>query len=353
MANLKNTVEKLVDIYEKGVKSEDKKGFADIYKQATEKLFKDIQKEFDKTQWKYKGVKITVEDVNYQDGYFIFGFGTNSVVNFHIKETPGWLYGIWWGPVATEETKNKKKKEYMTDRVCCSFFTQFEEEIDKFKPSNSTYAFDFEFSLKDDGFVDWNFNKMCDNIYYIAKEPYLAFYREMCYADYNTEYVSREKAKRFWDKHWRDKRIEEELQKECARDMFNAVKTIIGKDVENNEAFVFDRGSWISPRYEVVLKNVIMENGKPLVDQEGCYTLCSKDGVYDKEDEKLYKNTYKQCDKKCGNKAAFFTPFPNNCIIYNEQSYNDLLNKCISNNSLIYGIKDGQIFEGEIKYKED
>ena len=350
MANLKNALNELEKIYTDGVKKGDKKGLADIYTQATEQLFKDINEVYHNYP-RYKGIEVTFEDVNYLDGYFIFGFGTNSVVNFHIKETPGWLYGIWWSPIPTEETENKKKKVYRTDVVNCNFFMQYEEEIDKFKPSASNYQFEFMVDLRDNGmpYFGGGFDDACASIAFIIKEPYLAFYKEMHYVDFNTEYVSREKAKRYWNKHWNDKRIEKELKKECANDMFNAIKTIIGKDVENNEAYIFDRGTWTSPRYEVVLKNVTLEDGNPICEEEGCYGLFGKTGIYDEEDEKLYRTTYKQCDKKCKGKTYFISPFGTGCMVYNTRFYNKVLKMCIEDNSLVYGIKDGKVYEGEIK----
>ena len=79
----KHPLEVLKDLYDDSVKEADASGLSEIYKANTEALFKELP--------------YSIEDIEYLDGYFIFGFGTNSVVHFHIKECPGWKFGIWWG----------------------------------------------------------------------------------------------------------------------------------------------------------------------------------------------------------------------------------------------------------------
>ena len=133
----------LVNFYKEAVEKEDSNGFAEVFKQATEMLFEQLPKAI---SWK-KDVVFTVEDVEYSDGYFIIGRGTNSVVQFRIKETPGWLYGIWWSPVKDEKLSTEEKKVYLTDKLHCDIFAQFEETIDKFKPSASMVSESFNFYL--------------------------------------------------------------------------------------------------------------------------------------------------------------------------------------------------------------
>ena len=178
----------LVNFYKEAVEKEDSNGFAEVFKQATEMLFEQLPKAI---SWK-KDVVFTVEDVEYSDGYFIIGRGTNSVVQFRIKETPGWLYGIWWSPVEDENLSTEEKKVYLTDKLHCDIFAQFEETIDKFKPSASMVSESFNFYLdsKSNGSL-WNIAR---DILFIRDEPYLAFYRDIHFSDFNREYVSREEA---------------------------------------------------------------------------------------------------------------------------------------------------------------
>ena len=259
----KGPLDGLLKVYNKCVKEADKKGFADIYKKATDVLFERIKKETE--------LDLHFEDVAFGDGYFIFGYGTNSVVHFHIKEAPGWLFGIWWSPVETEETKNKKRKEYITDQVYCELFAQYEEEIDKFKPTASTFCSSFRLHFDEnyyDGFING-----CADIRFIVKEPYLAFYREMHCVDFNHEYVSRETAKRYWNRHWKEKAKDKANDKLNAQTMFNTVKHIIDPIVKGGDAFILDEGSNVNPRYQIFIRNVNLSDGKPLVEEEGFYGL--------------------------------------------------------------------------------
>ena len=62
----------------------------------------------------------TITTENYGNGYFIFDYGPNTVVHFRLKETPGWLYGIWW------ELKINTENEVS---IVGKFFAQYENEI--------------------------------------------------------------------------------------------------------------------------------------------------------------------------------------------------------------------------------
>ena len=342
MSKNKNPLAGIVKFYEKCVKEQDEKGFAETYKQATDLLFERIKKEI--------SLDLHFEDISYGDGYFIFGYGTNSVVNFHIKEAPGWLGGIWWSPIATEETKDKKTKTYETNKLSCALFFQYEEEIDKFKPSASMFGGDYFDFYFEDGYSQSNFLHACWDLRFIINEPYLAFYKEMHYSNFNHEYVSRESAKRYWNRHWKEKAKEKEIDKTNAKAMYETVKFIIGPMVKAGDAFILDEGGNISPRYEIFVKNITLNDGKPLVDEEGCYGLFDFDYPDKKSDKKLWKKTEKECAKREGYNFYFNNPFHCSCIIRNTKAFNKILTEAITNNYLLYGkLPDGTVFDGEIK----
>ena len=342
----KNPFEGLAKLYEKSVKEQDAKGFAEVYKQATELLFKRIKAETD--------LDLHFEDITYLDGYFIFGHGTNSVVHFHVKEAPGWLFGIWWSPIPTEETKNKKKPIYKTGQLFCELFFQFEEEIDKFKPAASIFGGNFEFEFEA-GHEHGDFWKACKDLEFVINEPYLAFYKDMHYTNFNHEYVSREKAKSYWNKHWKEKAKRKEIAKINAEAMYETVKYIIKPMVKTGNAFIYDRGNGWNPRYQIFFRNVKCSDGNLWVDQEGCYTLC--EGYEDaKTDEKLWKKTEKECAKRDGYKYYYDNPFSNSCEIRNSKNFNRILKDCEAEGSLLYYQKeDGTIYEGPVKtrYSDD
>ena len=154
-----NLFESIVELYTESVKKADVVGLSEVYKQATEIVFEGLKERFP------FGLNIT--DVEYLDGYFIFGHGTNSVVHFHIEETPGWKYGIWWSPISKntkEGEEDDENAEYYTDRVHCSIFAQYEEEIDKFKPSASMVCEEFTIDFKK-GNEQCKMDHWCNRIY--------------------------------------------------------------------------------------------------------------------------------------------------------------------------------------------
>ena len=109
----------------------------------------------------------TLEDNGYHaidlyrsSGYFIFNFGGNSVNTFWIKEVPGWRFGLWWTKV------DKENGSYLS----AEFFTQFEKDIDKFKPSRSTLLETKNFKLDKYGWKLFDYGK--DSIYEPFKEYY-------------------------------------------------------------------------------------------------------------------------------------------------------------------------------------
>lgn len=129
-------------------------------------------------------------DVKYGDGYFIFGTGTNSVVHFHLEETPGWLYGLWLSEIDHNDPKAQKP-------VKIKFFAQFEAEIDKFKPSASMVSEECIVRMGLYKTIECTHIKTA--IHFIQKHPALAWYRDIHWVDYNDEYVPESAAKRRYE----------------------------------------------------------------------------------------------------------------------------------------------------------
>ena len=279
---MSNPIEGLVELYEESVKTSDDAGLAEVYKQATEAVFGALKEEA------YK-LDITIEDIEYLNGYFIFGMGTNSVVHFHIKETPGWKYGIWWSPIKKKDS-NEEKPIYETDRLRCSIFTQYEEEIDKFKPSASTFVEECTFCLNNTfNYGIWDFAK---DIKFIHDEPYLAFYREMHYTNFNQVHITRAKAKSYYEKHFKQKRLEEETTALNNRELLKTIYNILKEEFEEGNCFIHDRGTNWSPRYAIVAKNTFET-------EDGCYGLFDILEEADaKEAQKLWDDTVRDCEKR-------------------------------------------------------
>lgn len=281
-----NPFNSIVELYTESVNKADAAGLAEVYKQATDMVFDSLKKQID--------FDITVTDVEYLDGYFIFGMGTNSVVHFHIKETPGWKYGIWWSPVERPEDT----EEYYTDRLHCSIFAQYEEEIDKFKPSASMVCVEFTVNLKSPTTnVAWEFAR---DIEFIHDEPYLAFYREMHYTNFNREYISRAKAKAYFEKHNKQKKLEAETIALNNKEMLGTLYKMLKEDIDEGTCFIQDRGDSWSPRYEIIIKNTWEI-------EDGCYGLFD---LFEEADaaemQKLLDKVVKDCKKRAKKAGCYW-----------------------------------------------
>lgn len=254
-----NPFKAIAEIYNESVKEQDNLGYAETFKECTEKTFKSINESFT-----FKDNPIHFTDVEYLDGYFIFGHGTNSVVHFHIQECPGWKFGIWWYPKA--EGKNNIKGD---------FFAQYEETIDKFKPSASIITHEI---ICYDSHSTPHVWEVEHDINFIKNEPYLAFCRDYCFWDYNHEYHTREEAEEIFNK-WKDK---ERRQKEFEENSNNKVlKFVINKILPMfKDAYIHDNSEYCSPRYDVIAP---YESNKDLIEKPGVYDW------FDEEDKECLK----------------------------------------------------------------
>lgn len=316
----------LADLYDKSLKKEDSKGFAEIFKKATKVLFKRIKKEL--------GCELHFKDVSYGNGYFIFAHGTNSVVSFHIEEIPEWLGGIWWRPLETKDSTEENPK-YRTDAIGCSLFFQYEAEIDKFKPSASMFGgSEFEFHFKE-GYGDSNFYDSVWDLKFIKEEPYLAYYKEMFYTDFNHEYVSRAKAKAFYIKEHELRKKQAEVKKQNEETMLETLKYILGPVIKEGYAFVV-KNKYLSPCYDIFFKNFNLDDGKPLYEKEGHYYLF--EGYEDaKKDEKLWKQKEKECEKRSKKVESFFWNECSTCLnVRNEENFNRILKGAIKDKTIVF-----------------
>lgn len=180
--NSKNPFDDFIEAYKDNVNERDKAGYAEDFKRCFKLFVENVNRELDERTLHF-------EDVEYLDGYFFFAFGTNSVVRFHIKECPGWLFGIWWN-------MPDKSKEEVISSISGDFFAQFEETIDKFKPSRSPLCETVTAHLEEKDQPYCTCWKAAAMIKFIMTEPNLAFCRDYLGWDYNREFHSREEAEK-------------------------------------------------------------------------------------------------------------------------------------------------------------
>lgn len=283
---MSNPFSSIIELYSESVKKADSLGLSEVYKQATEVIFNGLKERlpFD----------INITGVEYLDGYFIFGHGTNSVVHFHIEETTGWKYGLWWSPISKNTEageEDDESTEYYTDRLRGELFAQYEEEIDKFKPSASMISETFTIYLPAPASnLTWGF---AEDIKFIHDEPYLAFYREMHYTDFNKEYVSRAKAKAYFERHFKEKKLEEETEALNDKEMLKAIYEMLTDEIDEGTCFVQDRGDFCSPRYEIIIKNTWGI-------EDGCYRLFD---LYEEADATEMKQLWDTAIESCKKRA--------------------------------------------------
>lgn len=256
------------------------KHFEPIWKKGTELFFKELT---DNETW-YCEKSFTPIDIEYLDGYFIFDMGSSSVVHFKIKECPGWKFAIWWGDAEIKPFKDAKFRE-----IKGTFFAQYEMDIDKFKPSYSTIKCTFSLIKTAGGEFRIDDREFKLFINFIATEPELAWYRDHYYEDYNCKYVSRTIARNKMKKHLEKERRREQANKEIIEKSLNFIIDNVAPLFE--DLLVIDRGSHVSPRYD-------MRTSTNNIEWDGeTYFLKDFDAYKDDPEVVELQNKYKQFQK--------------------------------------------------------
>lgn len=266
----------LANVYEESLKELNEKGWGDLYKQIVDFILNNLGKRYDDE----KSIKLTPKDVEYGNGYFIFAHGDNSVINFRIEEIPGWLFGIWLYPPKDEDDTF----------ITLDFFSQYEDAIDKFKPSRSNLCVNRHIRLKykevpggsKDGLETWIEHKhiheleeldiwdvedINELLTYMYKYPELAFMQDYHGYDLNREYVDRRKAKRHFERYKARNLLGEKLKKEYETKALDFIKERAPKWF-GVEPYIQDRCEDWSPRYAILfpledMNNALEENEEP------------------------------------------------------------------------------------------
>lgn len=294
----------LAEIYDAQVKKHDEVGYSERLKQATDLFFKHINEMF---EW-FDEPSVHFTDVEYLDGYFVFGRGTNTVVHFHVDECPGWIFAIWWDiPDGGEE---------LADAIHGQFFTQYEETLDKFKPSRSEICCDISVQFSE-------VHKSCDCykarnvIKFIQTEPALAFCRDYCGWDYNAEYHTREEAEQELNKYKVFAKNKSKYTAICN----DKVLTFVREKVlpQFNDAEMCRDEGW-SPEYHIVAP---YDSNKDLLEEPGLYSFFDND-----EEGKALAAEFASIMKECDDIAdkygfMWFSPISDSVLVYDEDKDSD------------------------------
>jgi len=279
----------ILELYKDSVAEQDEKGYAETYKACAERFFRVVASMYAELHNK----EIHFSDIEYLDGYYIFGHGTNTIVHFHVDEIPGWLFAIWWG--------EPKKGDSIYDQrkfVKGTFFTQYEATLNKFKPSRSAIKVEIEQVIEGDQeeLDDWFGGTccgLCDTIKFMIDEPYLAFCRDYYCYDYNIKAVSRREAKKMFNKWKKHQALEDRWQEKydaaCVKFIKENVLPLF------NGGVIVDHEDVIEPRYDV---RIPISQNEDLFQEIGFYEFDDLDmedvtRQFNKMDSKFQKKAEK------------------------------------------------------------
>ena len=141
-----------------------------------ESLFKQIEKEL--------GYHIV--DKQFGNCYFIVeSKEPDTICHFHIKELPGYLFGIWnicrYDTIQYEIENNLSlwsDNLHISSKSELIFFTQYEKEIDKFKPSRSGMVTGLRrITYKEDNklITEWDIDELEVVLNYMKKHKYKSY----------------------------------------------------------------------------------------------------------------------------------------------------------------------------------
>lgn len=261
---MSNPFEAIAEAYEEQTEELDKRGYADKFKRCAELFFEEVNDDVLPNEPKFQ-----FEDIEYLDGYFIFSHGTNSVVHFHIKECPGWKFGIWW------EMPNEKESD--GKRIKGECFAQYENEIDKFKPCTSEIRATISVIFDNPEPIGC-FYKALRMLQFIRDEPYLAFCRHLYAWNYNEEYHTREEAEREYKEHQRQMETEEMYIPVLNEKVLKFVREKILPCFNNAE--IIEDEPYSSPKYKVIAP---CSKNTDIIEKPGFYSWFEYDDLEGKE----------------------------------------------------------------------
>ena len=266
----------IAEMYEDQVKKNDKAGYAEKLKVCAELFFQMINEEYT-----LKDSPVHFNDIQFLDGHFIFGSGTNTVVHFRIDECPGWLFGIWW----TIPDGSNSNQKYISGE----FFAQYEETVDKFKPSRSAICSTITL-IPDGDCQNYSCYTAAKMISFIRDEPYLAFCRDYCDWNYNEEYHTRDEAKAVYDKY----RVRKDNKVKYTKEFDDKILAFVKDKILPlfTDAKIRDLGENWSPRYEVVAP---LKKNKDVVKKYGSYCWFDDDDEEGKKTMEEFNALKEEC----------------------------------------------------------
>ena len=237
-----------------------------------------------------------VKDVEFNDTYFFFEGEKDSICEFHIKEIPRFRFAVWKVTRLADLKAQLENGEIMwtdTYKVCSMtellFFTQYERDLDKFKPSRSGFLTGLYRETWIEGVnnnsdethqvEEWNTYELKSVLDFMKKHPIKAYEYSglqiknitdeinglICLKDFIRDW--------FYDKKWKFKHW-------CELKKHIRVSIKLAKKVSSNyNVLVILRPQGWSPRVDVVIRR------KDNYNYEKCLKL---EPLFDKFDDKWF-----------------------------------------------------------------
>lgn len=219
-----------------------------------ESLFKQIEKEL--------GYHIV--DKQFGNCYFIVeSKEPDTICHFHIKELPGYLFGIWnicrYDTIQYEVENNLSlwsDNLHISSKSELIFFTQYEKEVDKFKPSRSGMVTGLRrITYKEDNklITEWDIDELEAVLNYMKKHKYKAYvniYNEnkFVYKEYSSFKCFRSYYRHKWNKFTTN--IKNNLKLKIQ--IYKSKKLI--KKLKDVYYYILDYGENCYPRIHIIVR---------------------------------------------------------------------------------------------------
>lgn len=219
-----------------------------------ESLFKQIERDL--------GYHIV--DEQYGNCYFIVeSKEPDTICHFHIKELPGYLFGIWnicrYDTIQYEVENNLSlwsDNLHISSKSELIFFTQYEKEMDKFKPSRSgmvTGLRRITYTEDNKSVTEWDIDELEVVLKYMKKHKYKAYvniYNEnkFVYKEYSSFKCFRSYYKHKWNRFTTNVKNNLKLKIQ----IYKSKKLV--RRLEDVYYYILDYGENCYPRIHIIVR---------------------------------------------------------------------------------------------------
>lgn len=226
-----------------------------------------------------------IKDKEFGSCYFVFDGEDNSICHFHIKEIPGFLFGLWhisrYDDIKYQIKKNGIGHTW-ADSLNISplteiiFFTQYERDLNKFKPSQSGFVTGlfrecWEESDDADKIIekeDWYDYQLENILEFMKKHPI----RSSEYAGLSNSYIWENDSNGIsifyrWLKEWYYYYLYKLSKKLKLLLQINRTKYLLRK-FKTFDYFLIDRGPGWSPRLDLFIRHKVGSNIKKQIKEQ-------------------------------------------------------------------------------------